>query len=282
MARIESNIVEKTNGGHLGPLFSIVTVTLDCHEDAVLTANSVMSQQFSSYEYLIKDGMSSDDTVGILRRLGQKVVVQSDRGIYDGMNQALGLCRGTYVCFLNAGDHFVDSGTLSRVATSLEINGFPDFAYGDIRTLSRHPVLREPSRDMVYPDRLSSFYLYRKMICHQAWFLKTTLLMSVGGFDQNLQIMSDYALLLQLILEWRVSYLHLAFVTVVYKGNGVSQKSAGILRAERETVLLRHYGKVRLAVFRILLLPIWKAVRMIGYSVYPYLPDSFKKKVHGL
>jgi len=39
------------------PLFSIVTVTLNCAEDAVRTAQSVLAQDFSDYEYIGKDGV---------------------------------------------------------------------------------------------------------------------------------------------------------------------------------------------------------------------------------
>jgi glycosyltransferase involved in cell wall biosynthesis len=282
MIRKKRIIAKAPDGTRERPFFSIVTVTLNCVEDACVTAASVKKQTYHSYEYVIKDGNSSDDTAKRLSSLGYSVIVQADTGIYDAMNQALLLCKGRYVCFLNAGDYFVNGDTLAKVASLLEEREFPEFAYGDVRLLSEHPVLRESQRDICYRNRLSSFYLFRKMICHQAWFVKTKLIRSVGGFDKTLQIMSDYSLLLHMILEMKISYVHLPFLTTIYKGGGVTHNSSALLAHERGIVLNRHFNRSRLAIYRRLRLPLWKLVRNSGYVLYAYLPRSLRKRLHGL
>ena len=89
------------------PFFSVVTVTLNAAEKAAQTARSVLEQTFGDYEYIVKDGGSTDDTVRKLRELGSfNIQVCRDSGIYNAMNQALRCCSGKYVCFLNAGDVF--------------------------------------------------------------------------------------------------------------------------------------------------------------------------------
>src|ERR687883_1909022 len=99
------------------PLFSIVTVTLNCAEDAEHTAQSVVAQTFTDYEYIVKDGGSTDGTVERLRAFEKpQIYVSPDQGVYSAMNQALAACSGIYVCFLNAGDLFATPETLTRVA----------------------------------------------------------------------------------------------------------------------------------------------------------------------
>lgn len=272
---------ERTSTGS-EPLFSIVTVTLNCREDAVITAESVKGQEYSSYEYVIKDGGSSDNTIDKLRDLGHNVVVQQDNGIYDAMNQALAICRGRYVCFLNAGDLFFDSKTLASVALVLEDEKFPVFAYGDVRLLFKHRILQEPVRNVIYRSHLSAFYLYRKMICHQAWFVKREVLVSRGGFDTNLRILGDYDMLLHLIMKMRVSHFHIPFITAVYKGFGISDNSGELLASERNIVLTRYYSKIQLGICINIIKPLWEISKRIGYSMYFFVPIAMRKRLEGL
>src|SRR5207245_2106463 len=56
---------------------------------------------------------------------------EKDRGIYDAMNKGIGLTRGKYVIFLNAGDIFPTSETLAEVSKVLEeLSSEPDLLFG--------------------------------------------------------------------------------------------------------------------------------------------------------
>jgi len=155
------------------PLFSIVTVTLNCADDAVRTAQSVLSQDFADYEYIVKDGGSQDGTVERFSDLGVTVVQKYDQGIYDAMNQALALCRGEYVYFLNAGDTFFDNPVLSNVAAKL--NPAAAIVYGDV-------MLQPCGQRTSYPATLTPYYLFKKNICHQAWLARRDIYTNLGGF----------------------------------------------------------------------------------------------------
>ena len=75
------------------PKISIITVTFNSVDDAVSTSMSVLNQEYQNYEYIVKDGDSTDGTVEQLRKLGLKVIIQSDTGIFDAINQALLYCK---------------------------------------------------------------------------------------------------------------------------------------------------------------------------------------------
>ncbi len=112
------------------PLFSVITVTLNCADDAVATARNVLSQDGATVEYLVKDGCSTDGTAERLAELGVRVIVTPDTGIYDAMNQGVAHASGRYICFLNAGDRFAGPHVLRDVATAIERYNEPDFLYG--------------------------------------------------------------------------------------------------------------------------------------------------------
>lgn len=88
------------------PLFSIITACYNAREDLLITANSLDSQTFKNFEWIVIDGNSNDGTKDILSCLSSLTcwISEPDEGIADAWNKGIGLCKGSQVLFLNAGD----------------------------------------------------------------------------------------------------------------------------------------------------------------------------------
>src|SRR2546421_9448699 len=87
-------------------LFSIITPTLNPGRKLEDTINSVLSQNKELFEYIIVDGGSTDETLDIIRKSGERIkwISEEDRGPYDSMNKGIGMATGDYLYFLGAGD----------------------------------------------------------------------------------------------------------------------------------------------------------------------------------
>jgi putative colanic acid biosynthesis glycosyltransferase len=203
-------------GVESSPLVSIVTVALDAGDDLLATAASIDAQEFCDYEHVVKDGGSRD---GSLARLpsspARRVVVAPDHGIYDAMNAALWACRGQYVVFLNAGDRLTSPGSLAALARGIGDLGAPDLVYFDYCT-------REPPLPVRNPRRLTRFFLYRTMLCHQSYALRRDRLLELGGFDTRLAVAADHDLLARGVLGRRIRAGRVQAVLTEYKGGGFS------------------------------------------------------------
>jgi glycosyltransferase involved in cell wall biosynthesis len=198
------------------PLFSIVTVCLNPGQELPKTVASVLSQDFPDFEYVIKDGVSQDGTEhNSYADPRVTFISQADTGIYDAMNQALALCSGRYVNFLNAGDSFANPHVLGEVARVLDENQYPDVAYVDRYNEKFEAVTH-------YPSALSPWFLFRKPICHQALFVSHRTLSKMGGFDTTFRIFADYDLLLKSLLVEKAYHVHCPLVGVNYQDGGVS------------------------------------------------------------
>lgn len=271
------------------PLFSIVTVTLDCADDAVQTARNVLAQSFPSFEYIVKDGQSVDETPQRLRRAGVvHLISRADTGIYNAMNQALAYCSGEYVCFMNAGDMFPSPGTLGMVAQWIQRSGYPTFLYGDVQSHARHPLLqadqtiRGVARETKYRNRLGRFYLYRRVICHQTWFVRHCFYIKHGGFDERYLISADYAFLLNMVLNESVSYSHISKVTAIYKGGGNSARATELLATEREDIQSAVFSCWERVLYQAVLSGMRLVNRWLVYRhVYPKLPNVLKSRLDG-
>lgn len=202
------------------PLISVVTVCKNCRDKLRRTARSVIQQEFPDFEYIIKDGDSTDDTFEACKEIETaRIISGPDNGIFNAMNIALDYCSGEYVIFLNAGDTFCDKYVLTTVANDVLENGHVDFLYGNIISL----ISRR--RFIIYPNKLSKFFLYSNSICHQAWFVKRVLYYKLGKLDETKLIGGDYLFYLKCLGEMKVNYRHVDYFIAEYEGIGMSTNS---------------------------------------------------------
>jgi len=114
------------------PRVTVATVVYNGAADIARTLESILSQDYPNVELIVIDGGSCDGTRGIVERYGDRVatfVSEPDRGIYDAMNKAIELASGEFVLFMNCGDTFAGTGSLSAAARALE-PGTPQVVFG--------------------------------------------------------------------------------------------------------------------------------------------------------
>lgn len=110
-------------------MISIVTVCRNASKDIRKTIESVLAQSSNNFEYIIKDGESSDNTIEIVNQYVNKfeekdvryhIVSKSDDGIYSAMNQAVGECTGDWIMYMNAGDSFYSESVVEELSVWLK------------------------------------------------------------------------------------------------------------------------------------------------------------------
>mgnify|MGYP000896953117 CR=1 FL=1 len=196
---------------------TVITVTLNCRDLAIETAKSVLSQTSQEYEYVIKDGGSTDGTVESLRSMGLEVFVMADTGIYDAMNQAIGLASGDYLYFLNAGDTFFDDRVLEKVI--IDINDDASIYYCDICLLPMNIITN-------YPPVITKYYLFRKNINHQACFISRRLYIALGKFKVEYKFNADQYILRDAIINHNEISKKLNVVVSRWSYGGVSTRKS--------------------------------------------------------
>lgn len=167
------------------PLISIIIVTLNAEKYIENTINSILNQDFNSYEIIVIDGQSKDSTLNVLipfKKRIEKIITEKDEGIYDAMNKGIKNSCGDWLIYLNAGDIFFNNHVLSNVSDSLQINNF-DIIYGDYALYS-NDVIEQSSK-------INKFYFFSHTICHQSAFIKRTVFKQIGNHDLSYKIISD-------------------------------------------------------------------------------------------
>jgi glycosyltransferase involved in cell wall biosynthesis len=86
---------------------SVITATLNCADVFAGLINSLLAQTDTNFEWVVIDGVSSDQTLQMANNapLKQKVVLsEPDFGIYHALNKGIALSSGDYYLVVGADD----------------------------------------------------------------------------------------------------------------------------------------------------------------------------------
>jgi len=174
---------------------SVIIPTYNCESSIVNCLQSIIQQDFSTYEIIIKDGGSTDGTLNIINDIKRKhphvrVVLTSepDKGIYDAMNKAVGMSAGTWLYFLGSDDYLFNEHVFSRIFSITDVKDV-QMIYGN--------VVRNYSGD-TYMGRFDFEKLLNYNICHQSIFLRKSAFLTHGPFDTRYLACADWDLNLKL------------------------------------------------------------------------------------
>ena len=104
---------------------SIVTINRNNAVGLQKTMQSVASQSFRDFEYIIIDGASTDNSVEVIKNLEAefdhlKWVSEPDTGIYNAMNKGIRMATGEYVQILNSADCLAAEDVIERMLGAME------------------------------------------------------------------------------------------------------------------------------------------------------------------
>jgi glycosyltransferase involved in cell wall biosynthesis len=192
-------------------LVSIITVVFNDRQNLSKTIDSVSSQIFKDFEYIVIDGASTDGTQELIQQNENKIshwLSEKDQGIYDAMNKGITLAKGEYVYFLNAGDTLYEKKTLAYIANDLKSEN----------NLYLFNVLTDNGK-LIKPNNLLLFFPYKLPTYHQGIVYPKNVLTKVP-FDSSWKLIADYINFLQIKKE--VSFLPCNIIISIYDTKGVS------------------------------------------------------------
>jgi len=216
------------------PKFSIISICWNEEVNIQRTCESVCSQNYNDYEWIIIDGGSTDRTLEILEKYSDKIttlVTEPDSGIYNAMNKGISMASGEYIVFLNGGDQFSNRNNLNIVAVAPQM----DILYGDLI------ITRADGTEVIetFPDKLTPNYLLWGWLPHPATFIKMRLFKEFGVYDESFRIAGDYDLFLRLLHKKKTTYYHVKEILAKFFDGGISTNPLNRKRLNEEQHLIR-------------------------------------------
>lgn len=205
---------------------SIITVSYNSAKTIHDTITSVLSQDYPNIEYIIVDGLSTDNTCNIVKSFGTRIsrlVSEKDKGLYDAMNKGIALATGDIVGIINSDDIYAHNKVISQVISKFEQKNI-DVVYGDLFYFKTG-----------FPDRALRYYRgglfslrrvrYGLMPPHPTFFIKKSVYDKFGKFDTNYTLSADFDLILRFLGVHKVSFEYVPEVLVKMRTGGKSTSS---------------------------------------------------------
>lgn len=190
-----------------------VSVLMSVHNGAgyvEAAIDSVLSQSFSDFEFIIVDDGSSDETPTILKHSTDPrvTVLRNERnlGLTRSLNRGLEVTQGEYVARQDADDRSLPHRLASQVDF---LDSHPRIALvgtGFVPIDDRGRELGTVTMP-AEPDRIREMLFYAHCFCHGSVMARRSELQAVGGYDERYAKAQDTALWLRLAERSRLANL---------------------------------------------------------------------------
>ena len=229
---------------------SIITATYNSERTLRDTMESILSQTFQDFEYIIVDGASKDATLDIIREYEprfqgkMRYVSEPDKGIYDAMNTGFAMATGDVIGILNSDDFFTSEDVLQAVVDGFA-GEYVDAVYADIHFVGTDDLtkcVRYYSSSVFRPWMMR----FGMIPAHPSFYCRKAVYDQYGSFDTTYRIAADFEILLRLIFIHRIRtrYVKKDFVTMRLGGASTTGYGSWSLIMKEHLQIMKQHGVV--------------------------------------
>jgi hypothetical protein len=197
------------------PLVSIITPSYNQAAYLDQTLRSVLDQDYTSVEYLVVDGASTDGSSEIIQRYADRLawwVSERDAGQAEAINKGLRRTRGEIVAWLNSDDLYLP-GAVAQAAAALGADSSLGMVFGDAVTID--PQGKTLNR-LSFGDWGLNELLRFRIICQPAVFMRRPVLEQAGPLDPDYHFMLDHHLWLRMARLAPVRHIPMVWAAARY------------------------------------------------------------------
>lgn len=214
------------------PKVSVIVPTYNCDRYILQAVHSILAQEHCSYEVVVIDDGSTDNTSQVLEPLKAQIryVIQTNGGVAAARNHGVKIANGELIAFLDADDYFLPG----KLAAQVNVFGHQP-RLGIVHSgwrrvdLEGNPLLDICPWEYV-PELTLENWLMWKPVLPSAMMFRREWLMRVGGFDSRFPPAEDVDLILKLAYRG-CQAAWLRQVTVCYRQHPDSAMHQGLPQA---------------------------------------------------
>lgn len=209
---------------------SIITINYNNHDGLQRTIDSVVSQTWHDFEWIVIDGGSTDGSKELIEKYNYCFSFwcsEPDNGIYNAMNKGILKSKGEYLNFLNSGDVYSTPTILHEIFSCTHE---ADILYGYMMRKTIDGIVNNAS---MMKNELMWYNFYDDTLPHQSSFIKKSLFDKYGLYDETYQALADWKFFIYAIIYHMASYEFIPQKISIYECGGISDDNLGLIERDR-------------------------------------------------
>lgn len=195
------------------PLVSVVMPVYNVQDFVEESINSILSQSYSNFEFIIINDGSTDNTLDIIESQSDARIVliknKENKGNYACRNIGCRLAKGKYICVMD-GD---DIAMPNRIGKQIEFmeNNTSLLALGTTFKIVNSEIQYKPTEY----ELIKICLLFNNMFLHPSLMIRKSVLQQIGYYDETFYYASDYDLVCRIALMGKI--VNLSDVLMQYR-----------------------------------------------------------------
>ena len=225
--------------------FNIIILTYNSSKFLKNCLKSIYSQNFKSFEILIVDKFSSDNTQEIIdnyiKNFSNLKVYKKNLGLYESLNFAYKKLNSKYSLILHSDDYFEREDCLEKIADFINKNKNPDIIYSNLKIIKNNKLSRNWESGILNFKNIKRGW----MPPHPTMIIKSSIIKENNlEYDCKFKISADYDLFLNLFLNYKIKFLYFNYYYYVMRSGGLSSKNllSQFIKLKEDKKITRKYN----------------------------------------
>ncbi|MHA4741413.1 glycosyltransferase family 2 protein [Dyadobacter sp. MSC1_007] len=225
-------------------IISIIIATYNADKTLMQCLESIVSQKNDNVELILIDAKSKDKTCEIIKSFSDKIdyfISENDQGVYDAWNKGIKVARGRWIMFLGADDKLLPNA-IDSYLNYLESTDSSEFDY----ISARNEFINDRGRLLKIVGNGAQWSLMKNGMsaAHVASLHnKRNLFDTVGLYNLNYKICSDYEMLLRKKDNLKTGFLNTTIAQM--KAGGISFSTKAIKESYKIRELHRTVSRIK-------------------------------------
>jgi glycosyltransferase involved in cell wall biosynthesis len=200
------------------------------------TMRSVLGQDYPRVEYLVVDGVSTDNSVEIIKKYADKLawwVSEKDSGQGEAINKGLMRTKGEIIAWLNSDDYYLP-GTLAAVVKVFEGNPDVVMVYGDMLAVDENG---RTINTLKYKPLSLQDLLCFQIIGQPSVFFRREAYEKTHGLDNTFHFLLDHHLWIRIAQQGKILHVPQTWSAARYHAEAKNRAKAAEFGQEAFRIL---------------------------------------------